>query len=33
MCKDTYWDNDSDNHPEYDFDAEICVPYISNDND
>ena len=33
MCEDTYWDNDSDDHPEYDFDAGICVPYISNDND
>ena len=33
MCEDTYWDNDGDDHPEYDFDAGICVPYISNDND
>ena len=33
MCKDTYWDNDGDNHPEYDFDRGICVPYISDDND
>ena len=33
MCKDTYWDNASDNHPEYDLDAGICVLHISNDND
>ena len=33
MCEDTYWDNDGDNHPEYDFDRGICVPYISDDND
>ena len=33
MCEDTYWDNDGDDHPEYDLDAGICVPYISYDND
>ena len=33
MCKDTDWDNDGDNQPEYDFDRGICVPYISDDND
>ena len=33
MCEDTYWDNDGDDHPEYDFDSGICAPYISKDND
>ena len=33
MCEDTYWDNDGKDHPEYNFDAGICMPYISNDND
>ena len=33
MCRDTYWDNDGDNHPVYDFNAGISVPYISNDNE
>ena len=33
MCNDTYWDNNGDDHPEYDFDAGISVPYISDDNE
>ena len=33
MCKDTYWDNTGDDHPEYDFDVGISVPYIRDDDD
>ena len=29
MCRDTYWDNDGDDHLEYDFDAGISVPYCT----
>ena len=29
----SYWDNNGDNHPEYDFDAGISVPYIKDDDE
>ena len=33
MCRNTYWDNNGDDHPEYNFDAGISVPYIRDDED
>ena len=33
MCRDTYWDNNGDDHPVYDYDAGITVPYIKDDDE
>ena len=33
MCRDTYWDNNGNDHPEYDYDAGISVPYIKDDDE
>ena len=33
MCRDTYWDNNGDDHPEYDYDVGISVPYIKDDDE
>ena len=33
MCRDTYWDNNGGDHPEYDYDMGISVPYIKDDDE